>query len=364
MRCETPPLLSDRRCAPSGARGLARERPVIVILDDLHWADAHLLELLHATRANPWSGPVLLLGLSRLEALGSGDPLPTLKPALPDRRLRSAASWHWVRSPGLGPGTDRHPSLREPIVLRGESEHAGGVGRPSATARRLDHLRPPPPVRRHHPHLIAARLDGLPADEARAAGRAQEATWDRLLDGVSAAGAVRSALQRLVDRDLLRRRPRSRQGAREYVFKHVLIRDVAYESLPGETGVGCIFASRPGLRENAGLPEEPLAELAYHYEEARVSAARAAGTVDQDLDQARGRVPRPLGGQDVYLSDPVGGVAVREGHQRRDSIRGGVDLRLLTRLSWLGRAESLIELGRHRGGRPGQRCAEPRDPDR
>lgn len=33
--------------------GLAREAPVIAVLDDLHWADAHLLELLQRARGNP-----------------------------------------------------------------------------------------------------------------------------------------------------------------------------------------------------------------------------------------------------------------------------------------------------------------------
>jgi predicted ATPase len=99
VRDPTAAVGQAMRAARAVLEGLARERPVIVILDDLHWADVHLLELLHRTRANPWSRPVLLLGLSRLEALGSGDPLPTLKlEALPDRLLRKLGEL------ALGPG--------------------------------------------------------------------------------------------------------------------------------------------------------------------------------------------------------------------------------------------------------------------
>ena len=80
--------------------GLAREGPVIAVVDDLHWADAQLLELLRTTTADPWAGPVLLLGLSRPDALEPGpDALPTLElGALGERQLRQLGEL------ALGPG--------------------------------------------------------------------------------------------------------------------------------------------------------------------------------------------------------------------------------------------------------------------
>ena len=356
VRDPTAAVGQTMRAARAVLEGLARERPVIAVLDDLHWADAHLLELLHSTRANPWSGPVLLLGLSRLEALGSGDPLPTLKlEALPDRRLRELGEL------ALGPGVPA--SVLGRIVARASGnplfleeslsmlvESGALVQRPAgwivADHQLLEQV--PATIRT----LIAARLDGLPADEKRVlqdAAVCGEATWDRLLDGVSAAEEVGSALQRLVDRDLLRRRPRSRlPGAREYVFKHVLIRDVAYESLPRRDRCSLHLRVATWLRESAGLPEEPLAELAYHYEEAwRLSRSRAAGTVDQDLAwlaaEYLGRWADKTFLYQIRLAESLYGRAI----SAATASEGEVDLRLLTRLS-LGRAESLIELGRHR----------------
>jgi hypothetical protein len=79
--------------------GLAREGPVITVIDDLHWADAQLLDLLRGTTADPWSGPVLLLGLSRPDALDGADAVPTLElGALKERELRELGEL------ALGPG--------------------------------------------------------------------------------------------------------------------------------------------------------------------------------------------------------------------------------------------------------------------
>ena len=358
VRDPTAAVGQAMRAVRAVLEGLARERPVIAILDDLQWADAYLLELLHTTHANPWSGPVLLLGLSRLEALGSGDPLPTLKlEALPDRRLRELGEL------ALGPGVPA--SVLGPIVARASGnplfleeslsmlvESGALVQRPAgwiiADHQLLEQV--PATIRT----LIAARLDLLPADEKRVlqdAAVCGEATWDRLLDGVSAAaaGEVQSALQRLVDRDLLRRRPRSRlPGAREYVFKHVLIRDVAYESLPRRDRCSLHLRVASWLRETADLPEEPVAELAYHYEEAwRLSRSRAGGTVDQDLARLAaeylGRWADRTFTYQIRLAESLYGRAI----SAATASEGEVDLQLVTRLS-LGRAESLIELGRHR----------------
>jgi predicted ATPase len=49
------------------------------VVDDLQWADAQLLELLRSTAAEPWSGPMLLLGLSRPETLEATGSLRTLE---------------------------------------------------------------------------------------------------------------------------------------------------------------------------------------------------------------------------------------------------------------------------------------------
>jgi class 3 adenylate cyclase len=272
--------------------GLAREAPVIAVLDDLHWADAHLLELLSRARANPWSGPVLFLGLSRTKVLEGGEPLPTIQlEALPEQRLRELGRL------ALGPrvpmqvlrriaarASGNPLFLEESLSMLVESgalvQRAGAwvVADPQV----LDRV--PATIRT----LIAARLDRLPPNEKGVLQHAAvcgEATWDRLLDGLSAAADVRSELRGLVKRDLLRRRSRSRlPEAKEYVFKHMLIRDVAYESLPRRDRSSLHLQVATWLREASGLPEEPVAELAYHYEQAwQLGWGRAAETADPEL---------------------------------------------------------------------------------
>ncbi len=86
--------------------------------------------------------------------------------------------------------------------------------------------------------VLAARLDTLPADEKRVAQDAAvvgRIFWDVLVAHL--AGSTRSPtddlIRRLRVKDLVvQRSPSSLAEASEYGFRHVLIRDVAYDSLP------------------------------------------------------------------------------------------------------------------------------------
>ena len=334
--------------------GLAREGPVIAVVDDLHWADAQLLELLRTTSANPLSGPVLFLGLSRPEGLEAGEALPTLQlEALPEQRLRELGEL------ALGPGApgqvlDRIAARASgnPLFLEESLSmlvEAGALVQRSgawivADPQLLDRV--PATIR----SLIAARLDGLPPDERRVlrdAAVCGEVTWNRLLEDISGAVDLRPALKRLVQRDLLHQRPHSRvPGAEEFGFKHVLIREVAYETIPRRDRSGLHLEVATWLQQRSGLPEEPVADLAHHYEQAwLLSRSSAAGTDDQGLarlaaEQLGRWADRTLTYQ-ARLAESLYGRAVRAA-----GAAGGEDPRLVIRLS-LGWAESLVELGRH-----------------
>jgi class 3 adenylate cyclase len=335
--------------------GLAREAPVIAVLDDLHWADAHLLELLEQTRANPWSEPVLFLGLSRPAAPDGERALEALQLGpLAEPRLRELGQL--ALGPGVPPQVLRRIARRasgNPLFLE---ESLSMLVESGALVRRggawvvtnpqlLDRV--PATIRT----LIAARLDGLPPDEKRVlqdAAVCGDATWDRLLHGVSAVGDVRSALRQLVRRDLLRRRSRSlHPGSSEYVFKHVLIRDVAYESLPRRDRCARHLQVATWLGQEAGLPEEPVAELAYHYEQAwRLSRSRATQPADRELAVLAARyLGRWADVTLTYQARAAETLYTRAIRAAEDSA-GAVDPRLVIG-ALLGHAESLIELGRH-----------------
>ena len=51
------------------SKALARERPVVVLLDDLHWADPAVVDALGSFRSHPWSGALLMVGITRSESL-------------------------------------------------------------------------------------------------------------------------------------------------------------------------------------------------------------------------------------------------------------------------------------------------------
>ena len=54
--------------------GLARERTVVVVLDDLHWADPAVVNALAAVATDPWAGPILFMGLTRSDSPSTSAP--------------------------------------------------------------------------------------------------------------------------------------------------------------------------------------------------------------------------------------------------------------------------------------------------
>ena len=61
---------------------LARSRPLVLLLEDLHWADVASLDLLRVVARRLADLPVLLLGTYRGEDVGHGHPLFALLPLL------------------------------------------------------------------------------------------------------------------------------------------------------------------------------------------------------------------------------------------------------------------------------------------
>jgi predicted ATPase len=85
--------------------------------------------------------------------------------------------------------------------------------------------------------LVAARHDALPPDERALvldAAVVGKSFWRGVLECLGhAREELRPTLVALERRDLIRREPSSTiEGDEEYTFKHVLIREVAYELLP------------------------------------------------------------------------------------------------------------------------------------
>jgi class 3 adenylate cyclase len=223
--------------------GLARERPTLFIFEDNHWANPSLLDLIESLAAHLREVPAMFLATARAELLDArpewGRRLPrhdliSLEPLPPEEGRRLALRL-------LGDVSGPKVATEEVEQAATEVEQAAG-GNPlfieelatamaegtADPARRL-----PVAVR----VIIAARLDALPADERRLMLHASVVgtvfTRGQLECMPGQGDAVPEALEDLEARDLIRRRhgPRTHDDE-EFSFKHALIREVAYGTMP------------------------------------------------------------------------------------------------------------------------------------
>jgi class 3 adenylate cyclase/tetratricopeptide (TPR) repeat protein len=227
---------------------IAERAPVVLVLEDVQWADAPLLEFVEHLLDRSRSHPIFVLALARPElaerqpswAAGlrnlthmaleplSDDAMRALldgfAPGLPDVLSRQ------VRERAEGVPLYAVETVRM-LIDRGLLERAGESYRPTGTIGALE-----VPETLHA--LVASRLDGLPADErsliqdASVLGK----TFTRAaLGAVSSAPAVELAplLTALVHKEILALQvdPRSPERG-QYAFVQDLLRQVAYDMLP------------------------------------------------------------------------------------------------------------------------------------
>ena len=121
--------------------------------------------------------------------------------------------------------------------------------------------------------LLAARLDRLPDDErsaieaAAVEGKVFHEGSVAELSGAEPA-STHEALLALVRRDLIRNDKPVFSGERAFGFRHLLIRDAAYDSIPKEARAG-LHERHAAWLENLGERALELDEIiGYHYEQA------------------------------------------------------------------------------------------------
>jgi hypothetical protein len=279
---------------------LATDAAVIVVIEDIHWADPALLDLLEQL-ADRVVGPVLFLCPSRPELTdrrpgwGGGhrnvssiaiEPLSTEHAERLVRLLLSVEELpHRVRAQILA-RAEGNPFFLEEIVRHlideGRNTRDAGRGRASPS---IGEVEIPDTVQA----VLAARIDLLEPAHKRALQRAAVAGrvfWPgpvrRLLNGDGE--RLGEALAHLEDRDLILSRLGSAlAGEPEYIFKHVLTRDVAYESLPRRERPAAHAEVARWLEETAGERREEFVELlAYHFTEA-FRGGSDGGSVDESL---------------------------------------------------------------------------------
>jgi predicted ATPase len=213
---------------------LATERPTLLVFEDIHWADSSLLELIDLLAARLHDLPVMLLTLARPELLdsrpawGQGlwsymavplEPLPPSDARELARVLLTTYANDESRVAGLADTAEGNPLFIEQLAAA-ITERAGGGSALPTTIR----------------GIVAARLDALPPIERSvllAASVIGRMFWAGALARMVDAVTLRHALDALEGRDLIRRDTVSIiKTEQQFSFKHTLIRDASYETLP------------------------------------------------------------------------------------------------------------------------------------
>ncbi|NMC69944.1 MAG: protein kinase [Myxococcales bacterium] len=261
-------------------RRIAVRSPVLLVLDDLQWADQASLEVLAWALERLERCPVFVLALARPD-LEEG--LPPLFAERPDRlrvvlgRLDRADGVELVRritgggvdgatAAAIAERADGVPLFIEEI-LHGLAERGvlAPKGRAWIPTRELELEDLPLTVEA----VIQARLDRLEPNERdvlRKAAVIGETFWFGALRAVGEPEAAR-VLPKLVARELVRLQPTSRfAGFMEYAFAHKLVRDVAYAGLPFEDRRRVHLAVGQWLEARGGDTLESRALAARHYE--------------------------------------------------------------------------------------------------
>ena len=274
---------------------LSERAPVVVAIEDIHWADEGMLDLIEHLAG--WGrGPVLIVCLARDELLerrptwGGGrrnattislDPLSTEEAEVLVRSLLAGQQGGTELAEEVAGRSGGNPLFAEEMIKRLREEGSAGVGELPDSVHAV----------------LAARLDALGSDERRLLQTASvigQSFWDKVLGELTGDTAIDQSLAALVDKDLLTPSAASRVvGEHEFVFKHALVRDVAYATLPravrarqhfelagiiegrlaaNREGVAGLLAQHHGraaeLAEQANFPAEELQKM-------RVGAAHA-----------------------------------------------------------------------------------------
>jgi class 3 adenylate cyclase/tetratricopeptide (TPR) repeat protein len=243
---------------------LARERPLLVVLEDVHWAEPTLLDLVeHVSR---WSreAPILLLCVARPELLEE-------RPQWEGVHVRLEPLSHGEATQlldALDAGGILSPELRSRIteVAQGNPLYAEQLVAMLADEARaaVELVTLPPTIQA----LLTARLDRLDPVERDVIQRAAvvgKEFWPGAVAALDGGDETLGAtLLGLVRRELLEPAVSSIPGQDGFRFRHALIRDAAYAGIPKRTRA-YLHERFAGWLEPQDAPEELHG---YHLEQA------------------------------------------------------------------------------------------------
>jgi class 3 adenylate cyclase/tetratricopeptide (TPR) repeat protein len=286
--------------------------PVIVQLDDLHWADGESLDFLNYLSEVNRDVPLLLMSFTRPTLFerrtdwNSSEGIHTridLQPLdktgsrmLANELLKKLPEFPAALRELLTTSAEGNPFYMEELVKMLIDQGAIETGEPwKVNAERLLVTKVPPTLT----GVLQARLDGLPAPERRALQQASvvgAVFWDQALAAVEAQAAEQ--LPALVQRELTLPRADAQlqglhAGLREYAFRHQVLHQVTYDTVlkrdkrEGHARVAQWLAS---LTEKGSLRAGDLLGLAADHFEQAGDEARAAEFYARAAEQAGQRL--------------------------------------------------------------------------
>jgi DNA-binding SARP family transcriptional activator len=283
--------------------GLADERPLVLVLEDLHWADDGLLDFVDELADRVRDAALLVLCTTRPELLerrpgwGGGKTnaltisLAPLSEAETEQLVAAVLDEHPLEA-------DAHAALL--ARAGGNPLYAEQFARMLAEVGQLEEL----PESVHG--IIATRLDGLSPQEkalvrdAAVAGKAFS-VGALVAIGNGSPGEAEDVLVGLERKEFVRRARRSTvAGEAEYAFRHVLLRDVAYEQIP-RAARGDKHRRAADWIESLGRPDDHAEMLAHHYLSA-LEYVRAAGDEEGELAERTRLALRAAGDRALALA--------------------------------------------------------------
>jgi class 3 adenylate cyclase/tetratricopeptide (TPR) repeat protein len=284
---------------------MARRGPLVLVFEDLHWADEGLLDFIEHVADWSRSAPVLLVCTARPDLLerrpgwgGHGNALTITLPPLTSEETATLLSLLLSRS-------EVPDGLREALLTRaaGNPLYAEEFVRMLVERNllvleddgwklRASEVPMPESVQ----GIIASRLDALAPAEKALVQTAAVVGRTFLPDALAAVASVDRAevdrtLQALVRRGIFRRYSAPVGAEGEYVFHHALVRDVAYGQIPrARRGEKHIRAAE--WVEALGRPEEYAETAAHHYLAALEYVRAAGGDVEHFARPARSALKR------------------------------------------------------------------------
>ena len=248
----------------------AAERPLVVLLDDLHWGEPAFLDLVEQVADLSRDSPMLLVCLARPELLDR-------RPGWSGGKLNATSV---LLEPLAADETDQlidglldgHPldiGLRRRIAVAAE-------GNPLFVEEMLamvherggDEVSVPPTIQA----LLAARLDQLPLSERATLerGAVEGQVFHRgAVEALAAKDAdIGAHLLGLVRKELVRPSQAMLAGDDAFRFRHLLIRDAAYEGLPKATRADLHERFADWMSEHGAALVELDEILGYHLEQA------------------------------------------------------------------------------------------------